>query len=112
MSQRNRDPSRCSRRVSFAVTWTVYVCVVSALTACRSVFVWPMVISSALRIVGRHDRVEDPRQEQDDEEVDERHRGRRTEVELAECGLDQVDRQEGRRISGPAAGDDERLRVD
>src|SRR5437868_6053134 len=59
-----------------------------------------------------HPVVEDEAQQQDDEEVDERERSRRTQVELADRLLREVLRQEGRRVAGPAAGEDERLGVD
>ena len=59
-----------------------------------------------------HDRVEHPAHRQDDQVVDERHGGRLAEIELAERELDEIDRQEGRRVAGPAAGEHERLGVD
>ena len=37
---------------------------------------------------------------------------RRAQVELPQRHLDQVDRQEGGRVAGPAAGDHERLGID
>src|SRR2546423_15423767 len=64
-------------------------------------------------LVGRadalHPVVEDEAQQQDDQEVDQRERRRRPEIELADRLLRQVLRQEGRRIAGPAAGQHEGL---
>ena len=51
--------------------------------------------ASSPRLVPHHQGVEQPAQQQDDQEIDERHRRRRAEIELAERRLDQVDRQEG-----------------
>src|SRR5579863_8781015 len=56
-----------------------------------------------------HDRVENPTKRNRDEVVNKRHRGGRAEIDLSECNLDQIDGQERRGATRPAAGDDERL---
>src|SRR6185369_3374185 len=59
-----------------------------------------------------HPVVEDEAEQQDDQEVDQRERRRRAEVELADRLLRQVLAEEGRRVAGAATGEDERLGVD
>ena len=59
-----------------------------------------------------HDGVEHPAHDQDDQVVDQRQRRRLAEVELPERDLDELDRDERRRIARAAAGHHERLGVD
>src|SRR6478672_3684335 len=71
---------------------------------------------AGLRLVGGadtlHPVVEDEAEQQDDQEIDQRERRRRAEVELADRLLRQVLAEEGGRVARAAAGEDERLGVD
>src|SRR6476661_9032825 len=72
----------------------------------------PMAALLVLRADALHPVVEDEAEQQDDQEVDQRERGRRPEVELADRLLRQVLAQERRRVAGAAARQHERLGVD
>src|SRR4051794_26296792 len=70
---------------------------------------------AGLRLVLRadplHPVVEHEAEQQDDQEVDQRERGRRPEIELADRFLRQILAQEGGRVAGTASRQHERLGV-
>mmetsp|Transcript_22313 Transcript_22313/g.35563 ORF Transcript_22313/g.35563 Transcript_22313/m.35563 type:complete len:341 (-) Transcript_22313:331-1353(-) len=66
----------------------------------------------SLRIILRHQCIEQPRHQQRDREVNQRHRRRRPQIKLAQGDLHQVNRQQGGRIPRPPTSQNKRLRID